>query len=268
MRLRRPPQAHGTVPTVNLASPWLFEALAVRRLRLRFVTAGVALLLLVGAGWTVQHLRVTDARGQLAAEEAETTRLTAESQRLAPVKLFVAAVEKQTRTVQETMATEIYFSRILTGLEQTTPAGADLATISVSLAPPPAAPVTPSPGAEDPVDGADDEGADSGADSDAAEVTPAATVVATPSPCPGPDPFNTRVVVGCVILSGTADSRATVGDLVIRLGDDPRFVEPFISTTTTAESDEVSFTGSVGLSEKVFSGRYAEIDELLAGGAR
>ena len=35
------------------------------------------------------------------------------------------------------------------------------------------------------------------------------------------------------------------------------FVEPFISTTTTGDSDPVTFSGSVGLSEKVYSHRYA-----------
>ena len=41
---------------------------------------------------------------------------------------------------------------------------------------------------------------------------------AVASPCPGPDPFNTRTVVGCVTLAGTAGSRAAVGDFVVNLG--------------------------------------------------
>jgi hypothetical protein len=96
-------------------------------------------------------------------------------------------------------------------------------------------------------------------DEDAPPATPEAPVV---SPCPGPDPFNTRVVVGCVELSGTATSRAIVGDFVIRLGKDPMFVEPFISTTTS-DGAEVMFTGSVGLSTKAYTSRYKAMRDLL-----
>ena len=56
--------------------------------------------------------------------------------------------------------------------------------------------------------------------------------------------------------------------LLVNLGDDRLFVEPFISTTTTAEDDVVTFTGSVGLSERAFSKRYADMEKLLAGVAR
>jgi hypothetical protein len=54
-----------------------------------------------------------------------------------------------------------------------------------------------------------------------------------------------------------------VGELVVRLGDDPAFVEPFISTTTTADEERVSFSGSVGLSRKLFTKRFADIEALL-----
>jgi hypothetical protein len=50
---------------------------------------------------------------------------------------------------------------------------------------------------------------------------------------------------------------------VINLGNEELFVEPFISTTTTGEGNEVTFSGSVGLSDKVYSRRYAELDKLL-----
>ena len=40
-------------------------------------------------------------------------------------------------------------------------------------------------------------------------------------------------------------------------------MEPFISTTTTADKAQVTFTGSVGLSPRVYSHRYTDIDKLL-----
>ena len=52
----------------------------------------------------------------------------------------------------------------------------------------------------------------------------------------------------------------------MNLGADKLFVEPFISTTTTAEGARLTFTGSVGVSTKAYSHRYAGINVLLAGG--
>lgn len=251
--MRRPTRqaAHPVVPTVNLLSPWVFDALATRRLRRSFAVAAALLALLVGAGWAVQELRIRQAEQVLTVEQAETARLTAEANELAPVRVYVATVEGQKGTVAQTMANEVLTSRILAALREATPAGATMTSVAVTVSPPPPPPA-PAPAPE------------STADGEAAE-TPAPAPVPVPveSPCPGPDPFNTRTVVGCVTLSGTADSRATVGAFVIRLGGERLFVEPFINTTTTAEGDEVSFTGSVGLAEKAVSGRYADLDALL-----
>jgi hypothetical protein len=227
---------HDPVPSVNLLSPWVFEAIATRRLRRRFTLAAIALVLAVGAGWGVQHLRIGQAEEVLRVEQAETTRLTAATNELAPVRTYVSVVGQQKVLVQDAMANEVLLSHVLAGLRDATPAGAHVETTDITLSPPPA---------------------DAGAQAAAATV---------PSACPGPDPFQTRVVVGCITLSGTADSRATVGDFVVRLGADKLFVEPFISATTTAEGSDVVFTGSVGLSEKAVSGRYADIDALLAKG--
>ena len=260
--MKRPSRqsAHPVVPTVNLLSPWVFDALQTRRLRRRFAVGAALLVLLIGAGWAVQELRIGQAEQVLTVEQAETARLTAETNKLAPVRVYVATVEGQKATVSQTMANEVLTSRILAALSAATPDGASVASVAVTVAPPPPAPAQP-----EPAEGA--EGTEEGAEG-AEEAAPPPPAPPVESPCPGPDPFNTRTVVGCVTLSGTADSRATVGSFVIRLGGERLFVEPFINTTTTAEGDEVSFTGSVGLSDKALSGRYADLDALLAEGAR
>lgn len=247
MRRLSRPVAHDPVPTVNLLSPWAFEAIATRRLRQRFVAAAVVLVLLLGAGWMVQRLRVGQAEEALTAGRAETARLAAQTKELAPVRTYVATVDQQTVTVQEAMKNEVRLSRVLAGLGRATPTGAKVGSVTVTVSPPSGGP---------------------GTTAAAAPVTPTAAGDGEPSTCPGPDPFNTRVVVGCVTLSGSARSRASVGALVVSLGRDPLFVEPFISTTTTAEGDEVTFTGSVGLSTKAFTRRYAKLDVLLTKGTR
>lgn len=234
---------HPEVPVVDLLSPWAVEAIAVRRLRRRFLAGAVALMLLLAAGWTVQHLRVEQARQLLAVQQAEAGRLGLETQELVPVQDFVAAVEQRKAVVSEAMANEIYVSLVVDGLRAAAPLGATIESVSVTVAPP-----------TDPAQ------ATGGAGGAAATGEPGSGV----SPCPGPDPFNTRTVVGCVTLSGTAASRAEVGQLVVQLGEDGLFVEPFISTTTTADAKQVVFSGSVGLSEAVFSKRYAKIDKLIS----
>ena len=227
------------LPTVNLLSQSEFDRMAVRRLRQRFVAGGVALLLLVGAGWFLQHQRVSDAEKLVAVEQAETNRLSAQTQTLVTIKTYVTGVAAQEQTVQTTMAREIYFSNVLKGIRTASPTGTSLQSIAVTLAPDAAA----------------------GA---AAAGTPATT--AGSSICPGPDPFKTQTIIGCVTLSGTAASRAEVGELVTNLGSKGLFVEPFISTTTAGDAAPVSFSGSVGLSEKVFSNRYAPAAPAAEGG--
>jgi hypothetical protein len=214
------------LPTVNLLSPSAFDRLAARRLRHRFAAGGLVLVTAVGAGWGAQHVRVAEARKVVAVEQAQTHRLSSENQALAPVRAFVSGVAVQERTVQGAMAPEIYFSEVLDGVRAATPSGASLESLSVTLA-----------GPTDQTTGAGGGGG---------------------SACPGPDPFDTKTVVGCVTLSGTAASRSEVGTLVISLGDSDLFVEPFISTTTTADAARVTFSGSVGLSRKVYSKRYAD----------
>jgi hypothetical protein len=245
----RPADRHP--PSVNLLSPLALDALAARRLRRRFGAGALVLLLALLAIWGAQHIRVVRAQQVLAVEQAETARLTRDTTALAPVRTFITSVDQRKQLVADTMAEEIYFSRVLDALADATPTGADVESVSVSLAPAQATPTAPAP-------------AEDGAEADAEGSTPAAPAVE--SPCPGPDPFNTRRVVGCIQLTGTADSRASVGSFVIALGADDQFVEPFISTTTTADEQVVTFTGSVGLSEKVYSGRYSRIDRLLRSG--
>lgn len=245
-------EARPGLPAVNVLSPWVFEQMATRRLRQRFVAAGLALVLLLVGAWAVQHVRVGQARLVESVEQAETARLTEEVRTLVPVRTFVTGVEQQKAAVQQTMQYEIYFSEVLDGLQAAAPASARFESVVVTPAPPapgvatgaaPGGGTAPPPATEAPAGGAPP---------------------APASPCPGPDPFDTRVVIGCVTLAGSAASRADVGELVVRLGDDPAFVEPFISTTTTADEERVSFSGSVGLSRKLFTKRFADIEALLA----
>ncbi|WP_166139090.1 hypothetical protein [Nocardioides ochotonae] len=244
---RRRPAGHPapSLPTVNLLSPAAFELIAVRQLRRQFVLAGVALLVLLVALTGFQHKRVLDAEGLVDRESVQTAKLTGEVNELMPVQTYVSGVRAQVAALQATMMGEIWFSSVFTGLQDALPESAKVDTLTVALA--------DLAGALKAVQAAD-----------GGEVAEDAVAAAVASPCPGPDPFNLRLVVGCVSIAGTAASRAAVGELVIALGENGLFVEPFITTTTSADSTGVAFSGSVGLSEKVFSGQYVDLaDELF-----
>lgn len=235
MQMRRGHHPRPGLPAVNLLSDAAFERLTTRRLRIRYLLAGVALVALLAATWAVQHARVAEARGLVAVVRGETTRLEAETQTLAPVRAFVAGVDLQAQTVETNMEAEIYFSEVLDGLRRASPPSVRLASVAVTTA----------TAAEPPVAGA-------------AEAVPVL------SACPGPDPFNTREVVGCITLSGTASSRFEVGELVVNLGDDPLFVEPFVSITTSGDTAGVEFSGSVGLAREAYSKRYGQPAKIVA----
>ncbi|CAN5425548.1 hypothetical protein BH09ACT10_BH09ACT10_10330 [soil metagenome] len=254
---RRPPakkkaRLPTALPSVNLLSPWAFERIAVRRLRTRFIVGCLVLVLAAAAAWGIQSTRVADAESLLKVEDAETSRLSQKNNDLQPVKAYIAGVDLQKVAISGAMSTEIYFSNVLKSMKDSAPDGVALDSLVVLLAPPtPTA--APAPAA----------GSDGNAEGD--QTTPAPAVPVTPSLCPGPDPFQTRRVVACITLSGSASNRAEVGAFVVALGANDSFVEPFISTTTTSDASRVTFSGSVGLSEKVFSGRYAKLDTWLVG---
>jgi hypothetical protein len=235
--------------TVNLLSPWVFEELRVHRLRQRFVVAGIGLAVLLGLVWTGLELNLHAAEAELRGEQATTTGLTAQMKDLAPVKTYVNGVIHRVATVHSATYDDVAFSQVLSSLNDATPDDATLTSISVDLAAETA--TAPSTGTAAGATAAPDTKKD-----------PARGL--SGSSCPGPDPFGTKVVVGCVTIEGTAADREAVGKLVIALGDTGLFVEPFVNTTTTSDGDGVSFAGSVGLSPKVFSGRFDDLGAELA----
>ena len=230
------------LPTVNLLSPSVFEAMAVRTLQRRFVAAAVALVLLVAGGWVVQHLRAEQAAKLLVVEEGETARLTAKAEDLAPVSTYVATVANQKILVSRTMATEALLSSVLDDLAVATPEGVRVETLTAVVT---ATTIQT------------DQSASTG------QGQPGQPGQNGETACPAPDPFKRSTTVGCVTMTGTASTRAAIGRLVDRLGSGV-FVAPYITTTANADGTKLTFTGSVGVNSRVYSKRYADLDELLA----
>jgi len=247
------------VASVNLLSPWVFEDLRVHRLRRRFVYGAIALVVAIGLFWTDQRLSLHQAEQELRGEEAVTTGLSEQIDGLTPVRTYVEGVQHRAQTVHDATYADVAFSQVMEALRSATPNGAEITTISVDLAGGAGATGTTT---TTPPATTTDPNADPNA-AGGAEVEKDPGRGLSGATCPGPDPFGTRVVVGCVTLEGTAADRETVGKLVIALGDSDLFVEPFVSTTTTSDSANVTFSGSVGLSPKVFSGRYDSLGQDL-----
>lgn len=237
-----PPPARG----VNLLSPWVLQEIRVRRLRRRFVHGLLALLVLVAGAWTFQQLRLSAARSDLRGEVAVGDGLRTQIAALDDVTSYVADVRLRADAVRGTMATQIGQADALRALARATPADTTLDSVAFTL----------------PVPGVPTE-EEAAAEPSAEDLLATRGIVAA---CPGPDPFGTRLVVACLLVSGTAPDRQSVSALVKRLGEDALFVEPFVDTTTTEEG-LVTFTGSVGISPDAFTGRYDAVAPAPAAGA-
>lgn len=103
------------------------------------------------------------------------------------------------------------------------------------------------------------------ADAKDAAAKPAAAPLVDAVSCARPDPFNPSPIIGCVTLSGTASSRAVVGEFINSLKSSDLYADPFVTTTSmngALGEESVVYSGSVGLTGKAVSGRYADLSWL------
>ena len=256
-----------TRTSVNLLSPWVLEELRIRELRRRLALGAAAALVLVAGGWGWQHTALGGAQDDLAAEQAAGAVLQQRIEGLAPVRTYVDGVQLRAADVQDSMRTEVSFSRVLLDLQDSLPPGVSVDQLSVSLLP---TDVTGTPAPDAAATTATGTTGDAATDPDA-DLTRGLSGAA----CPGPDPFDTTPAIGCVTISGTAVDRAAVGRMVQRLSRRNAFSEPFVDTTTTsgttagsatgvtgvagAEDPAVTFAGTVGITPAVFTGRYDDL---------
>ena len=283
-------KATRALPSVNLLSPSTLDRMAVLRLRRRFVAGGLALSVVVGGGWMLQTQRLHGAEDRLAAELAMRPALQQQVDALAPVAAYFAALDARKRTASQAMATEVLFSEALTDLKSRTPAGLEIKAMTVSLnttdvtnfgpdtnplqdaygpAPTTSAPAgngtTGTPIGSTPVQGAVMSAAKTAdapsdlAGEEAAPAKPAAKAPVVPVTCARPDPFNLAPIIGCVTLTGSAESRAVVGEFINSLKSSDMYADPFVTTTSANGEDGVQFSGSVGLTGAAVSGRYADL---------
>lgn len=232
-----------TLASVNLLSPAMLEHIAVTRMRKRFLAGALAVAVLVAAGWMAQTRELHAAERQLAAEAAATPRLRTQLQSLDRVAEFFAAVAQRKQMASSAMAAEVLFSSALNDLQDRTPQGLQIRTMSVTLTPEVVADTAGS-AVQEP------------------EQAQAQTQTQTQDVnCPRPDPFSPAAVIGCVSLTGTAPTRGVVAALIHDLKASSLYADPFITTTSYGQAlgdQAVQFAGTVGLTREAVSSRYSD----------
>jgi hypothetical protein len=224
-----------SLPSINILPPAVTERQHVERLRRSFAIGAVLAVAAVGAGFTLQSGAISSADQDLAAEEARSAQLSAQASALAPVRLYYATVEANETTIQQTMSREVLLSNVVGDLYATAPPTVDLGTVAISVSTQPVLP-------------------------DAA--VPLDPTSATSASCPSPDPYVTPgESAGCVTITGTAASRAALGDWERQIGRSGMFSDLFISSSAAAAAegpDAITFSASVSITAAAYLNRYAD----------
>ena len=226
------PQAYQpSLPTVNLLPEDIREITKVESVYRWLGVIAVIALVALGGAFVWKQGDVTSANNTLAEANNEQTALKVSQENLADVDTYYAQVTANQTAIQQSMSKEVLFSDLSIRLRSAAPAGLDVDTVAMS--------------------------ADTNASTDG-------TSTSTTS-CPSPDPFTPSSAVGCITLSGKADNRDAIGGMLDNLNRDDHFTGAFVSSTTTdQQTGAISFTATVGLTDKVFSGRYQD-DAFLKG---
>jgi Tfp pilus assembly protein PilN len=217
-----------TMPDVNLLPPRVFDAVHAKAAQRKIMVAGGVLVLLVAGTFIGQTAQIMIANKALEQEAAKTADLEKKVKELNPVKVFYDGVAAQKVTVKKTMARELYFSNVASELVNTSPKGSvHIETMTVA--------------------------ADGGG---------TATAGAT---CPSANPFKVVPIVTCLQFTGTASGREAVSALLVNLNNNNKFVNVYVPVTDSGDGKQVTFNGSVGITEKFFSNRYANDEYLIKG---
>jgi|GEM_PF-2389435 len=249
--LTRPKKVKNTVitpftpsmPDVNLLPPRVFEAVHAKQAQRKLALIGAALLLVGAGAYLGQTAQILSANNALDAEVANGVVLQKQVRALTPVKAFYGGVSAQKLAVQKTMAQELFFSKVSTELLKDAPAGVTISTVTIA----------------------------------ASESGAAGATAAAGSSCPSANPFSPSPIVACVQFTGTAPAREGVSALLVSLIASQNFANAYIPVTDSAGAaatgaagaaagpTQVTFNGSVGVTDKFFSNRYANDAYLLKG---
>jgi hypothetical protein len=220
------------MPDVNLLPPRVFEAAQAQKVRRKLGLIGGAMVLVVAGLYVGQTAQIMFANNALDTETAKGVVLDKQARDLAPVKAFYLGVDAQKTMVQTTMAKELVFSKLASTLLETSGTDAQILTVTVTTA------------------------ASGAAGTEAA---------AAGAACTSPDPFTKAAIVTCAQFTGTSAGREGVAKFLANLTKSDKFAIPYVPVTDSADGKGVTFNGSVGITDKFYSNRYADDGYLLKG---
>lgn len=225
-----------SLPSINVLPPAVTEREHVERVRRTFAVAAVVAVAAVAGGFVLQSGAISSANDELAAEEARTAQLSGQAAELAPVKTYYVTVEANEATIQQTMSREVLLSDVVDRLYATAPPTVDLGTVEIAVSTTPVLPDAAVP------------------------VDPTAGATAA---CPSPDPYVAAgESAGCVTITGTAASRAALGDWEAQIARTDLFDNLFISSSAAAAEEgakAITFSASVSVTGAAYVNRYADL---------
>lgn len=223
-----------TLPDVNLLPPRVLDAALAKKAQRKLAMIGGAVAIALALGYAGQTAQIMLANHSLDVVTAKGVTLNKQVADLSPIKAFYGGVEAQKAVVQKTMVHEMLFSKVASDLLNSRTAGVSVQTMAVS-----AGGATSTTGAPS----------------------------TTGASCPLADPFAANPVpsVTCVQFTGTATGRDSLSSFLTGLNSGGGFVNTYVPVTDSGDGKQVTFNGSVGITDKFFSNRYADDGYLLKG---
>jgi Tfp pilus assembly protein PilN len=222
---------------INLLPQEIYERQRIRRKTGAVIAVGLLVLIGLGAFYFLQVLRLSAVEDDIAAQEAENSRLQGEINQLQEIDALQQEIET-TRTLLSTLLTDrVLWSGVLRDVSLVIPGQTWLSGLTGQVGTTTPAGVTGTAPAAPPVP----------------TTAGPATVTAQPT-----QPGQLGGLVGQISFNGFAFGHRDVALWLSRLEDVRGFVNPWLSSSTKTDigtSQVVQFTSSVDLSEQALANR-------------
>lgn len=222
-------------PVINLVSPAIIEAQEARRLRRRFMWAGLAVIVVVVAGWLLINQMNSGASSDAQLASAQLTAKSHELGQLRAITGINDVLDKNQKDISTQLQTEAYSSRVISQFLHDIPAGVQLNNYTMQM-------LTLSD----------------------IKAQPGAGSVDARNPCgSAANPFADQRMIGCIRFQG----QAITYDLALRLNKyiNGTYLAQAYVGDVTATAQGWTFNGSVAVTPEALSGRYVDGEKLKQG---
>lgn len=221
----------GVAARVDLLPEAVAAADRLRRVRLSLVGVVAVLAVALGGAYVVVHGEASEAQEDLAAEQAQSTRLQAAQERYAQVPALLSAIDQVTAARAQAMSTDVLWYRYLADLSQRIPDGVGVDALSVTMA-------------------------------DAAtSATSATSTSETSAPATSEGVAATRTSLGAVTLTTTGRVQPDAADLLDVLSATPGLGDAWVDSSTRSAGEDggaVTISSRADVTTDALSHRYDE----------